>query len=347
MNESASGGNVCPSFGLDIYGYRVQIRCCARDVLEGLADDFAFFRTEAAEATRVIELLEQDPPYTLMPPATATVYTPRNVSYRHGGQTLVDYSGRGLGIHEHETGNFRLYSRERDLLYEGAYLFLLSQCGEALDARRLHRVHALGVSVAGKAALVLLPMGGGKSTLGSELLRYPEVELLSDDSPLIDRSGDVHAFPLRLGLLPGSEAGIPPEQLRRINRMEFGPKVLVNYTYFAHRVRARAVPSMLLLGRRSLGSSCEVRPVSGRTAMRELLSNCVVGLGLFQGMEFVLQRSMGEIVGKTRTAWSRLRASMHLVQRSAAYEVILGRDIHENGRVLVEFMKAAAPNWRK
>ncbi len=69
----------------------------------------------------------------------------------------------------------------------------------------MHRVHALALAVDRRAMLVLLPMGGGKSTLGAELLRHPDVQLLSDDSPLVDRAGRVHAFPLRLGLLPGHE----------------------------------------------------------------------------------------------------------------------------------------------
>jgi len=70
---------------LDIYGYRVAIRSSLCPVLENLAQDFAFFRTEAEPAdSHTIELLEGDPPYDKISDAKAVVYTPRNVSYRSG-----------------------------------------------------------------------------------------------------------------------------------------------------------------------------------------------------------------------------------------------------------------------
>lgn len=335
---------------LDIYGYRVTIRCSSAKVLEGLSDDFAFFRTkEPPGPSSLLELREEDPPYDELAPSRATVYTPRNVSYANGDLALIDYSGRALGIHHRPSGDFQLFSRHLDLLYEAAYLFVLSQCGEALDRRRLHRVHALGVSIAGRAALVLLPMGGGKSTLGSHLLRYPEISLLSDDSPLIDHAGNIHAFPLRIGLLPGSEGNIPSGQLRRIERMEFGPKLLVNYSYFADRVAPGAGPCLVLLGRRSLGTDCRVERAGKLAAIRSLLVNCVVGMGLFQGMEFVFSRGPFELVRKTGVALSRLRASLRLLARSEAYYLTLGRDREENARVVCELLKrmvARSPDQR-
>jgi len=330
------------SLSLDVYGYQTRVRSSSETVLKGLAEDFAFFRRDAISGGPVIELLERDPPFDSAPPLRATVYTPRNVSYRNGNLTLIDYSGRGLGIHNRETGDFSLYSRYLDLLYEGAYLFLLSQCGEALDARHLHRVHALAVSIEDRAALVLLPMGGGKSTLALHLLQFPEIAFLSDDSPLIDRAGNVHAFPLRLGLLPGAENSIPPEQIRVINRMEFGPKLLVNYSYFAERVRPIASPGLIFLGHRSLGTACEITEAGTLSALRAMFANCVVGLGLFQGLEFVLQRSPREVFAKVGIALSRLRASMRLLRRSRAYHLVLGRDSQENARALFEFLQRTA-----
>lgn len=331
------------SVSLNIYGYRAEIRSSCAAVLNSLGDDFAFFRSDSGAARMaVIELLEQEPPYDGLPPMKATVYTPRNVSYRAGPLIYVDYSGRALGIHNRETGSFRVFSRNLDLLYEAAYLFLLSQAGEALDAAHFHRVHALGISIEDHAALILLPMGGGKSTLASHMLRNSGVSLLSDDSPLIDRHGDVHAFPLRIGLLPGSEGAIPTAQLRRIERMEFGPKLVVNYSYFADKVRDRAEPGLVLLGRRSLGIHCEITPASKAAAMRAMFVNCVVGMGLFQGMEFVFTRGAGELLRKTNVVLSRLRASIRLLARSETYYLTLGRDPEENARVVWNLLNSAS-----
>lgn len=329
---------------LNIYGFRALVTCNSPAVLAGVREDFAFFEQdgETNEGIVHVELFEDDPPYDELPQAIATVFTPRNVSYRSGDVTYVDYSGRALGIHDRKRGGFQIFSRDADLLYEAAYLFLLSQSGEFFDAHGLFRVHALAVSIQNRAALVLLPMGGGKSTLGSELLRYPDIQLLSDDSPLIDRSGKVWAFPLRLGLLPGSEGTIPADKWRMIRRMEFGPKLLVNHSYFADRVVPDADPCLLFLGTRSLRNTCEITPASKVAALRSMFSNCVVGLGLFQGMEFVLQRGWLEIFRKAFTATARLRASIRLIARSEVYHLSLGRGREENGRVVVEHLRNCA-----
>lgn len=332
---------------LDIYGYQVEIRCASAGILDGLRDDFAFFSTGTfSQNYSVVEVIEGEPPYHELPPARATVYTPRNVSYRSGNLTLIDYSGRALGIHNRLTGNFRLYSRDLDLLYEATYLFLLSQCGEVLDAHGMHRVHALGVSVQGRAALVLLPMGGGKSTLGAHLLRYRDISLLSDDSPLVDSRGTIHAFPLRIGLLPGGEGSIPDNQLRRINRMEFGPKLLVNYSYFADRVVRAADPCLLLLGRRSLAATCSVHRAGKASVLRSLVVNCVVGMGLFQGMEFVFNRGPGELVRKAAVAFSRFKACFRLLSRCETYYVDLGRDAEHNAQTVRELLGSVVRSKR-
>lgn len=330
-----------PTF--DVYGYQFVIVGDGGWAEQGLASDFEFFSAEPAEDNPIrIELIDGEPPYDCVPSVEASVYTPRNVSYRHGPLTYIDYRGRALGIHDRATGNFRVTSRDKNLLYETAYLFLLSQISEFLDHRGLHRVHALAVDVAGRAVLVILPMGGGKSTLGADLLKYPDVKLISDDSPFVDRQGRVFAFPLHLGLLPGAEMTVPLQHQRTIDRMEFGPKILVNHSYFADRVAAQARPGLVFLGKRSLDMDCRIRPVNMSVAMRSMVANCVVGLGLFQGMEFIFQRSRWELANKARVAGSRLRNSWRLLRRSKNYELLLGRDQKRNARTLLDFAREHA-----
>jgi hypothetical protein len=355
----------------DIHGYRFGLAGDAPDALRALASDFEFFADAgaaagAAESARTgravvtIRIRNAAPGYAALPPVRASVYTPRNVSYKDGDVTIVDYHGRGIGLHDRRTGDFEITTLDPDLQYEACYLFLLSQMGEALDRRGLHRVHALGISLRGRAILVLLPMGAGKSTLGVELLRDPEVRLLSDDSPLIDRTGFVHAFPTRIGLLPGGGADapgpdvaasdaaaydaspqIPAEHLRTINRMNFGPKTFVDYRYFAPRVDAGAPCSFVFLGTRTLAAQGCVAPVSRAVALRRFTSDCIVGMGLFQGMEFFFQKSTGEILSRVPVSWSRLRASLAIIRRSQLLELQLGQDRASNARALLDHVRAA------
>lgn len=323
---------------INVHGCEFKITGNAESALQNVESDFRYFRTASTEAPFQIELAEEDPPYDQVPASPATVYTPRNVSLTEDGCTYVDYGGRALGIWHRSGRLLRLFSREPDLLYEAAYLFLLSRIGEYLDRCRMHRIHAMAVELHSRAILTIMPMGGGKSTLTHGLLRYPEFGFLSDDSPFISRDGRVHAFPLRLGLLPGGETGIPPEYLRRISRMEFGPKVLVNYEYFADRIRPSADPGIVFLGRRNLSTDCWIEPVSFREKHSSIMADCVVGLGLFQGLEFLLQRSPLELAGKIGTAWSRLVNAERLFAGSEVYRLMLGRDQDRNAEVVRDFI---------
>ena len=320
-----------------VYGYDFILDGNCGEAQKGLAEDFTFFSGESAATSPVTLVLNQDrPDYAGLPECDASVYTPRNVVYRDGARRILDFGGRGLGIHEPDQRRFTMTSESSDLVYEAGYLFLLSQIGQRADERGMSRVHAVAMSYRGRAILVMLPMGGGKSTLAAALLRHKGLRILSDDSPFIDRMGRLHAFPLRLGLLNGQEKQLPPEQLRLIERMEFGPKYLVNYSYFADRVTATAEPGMLLVGRRSLGERGRLEKSSYKTAMAAMVPHSIVGLGLFQGLEYILERSTGELVGKAGVALSRARNAHSLIRRSHNFVLHMGRDTEQNAQLVMD-----------
>ena len=99
---------------------------------------------------------------------------------------------------------------------------------------------------------------------------------------------------------------------------------------------------MFLIGERSLDSDCPLRPASSPAAWKEVLDNCVVGLGLFQGMEFIFSRSPSEVAAKFHVVLSRLRACRRLLRRSGVYHLKLGRDAGRNADVLLKALQEAA-----
>lgn len=328
------------SCSFDVYGFRFTVQSTAEEALTGIEQDFAFFRSDGPTGIN-INLIEEEPPVEGLPLSDAIVYTPRNVTYRRGHLRYVDYHGRALGIQDTKTGSYQLYARDCNLLYEATYLYLLSQIGRYLDGRGIHRIHALGITIKERAVVVLLPMGGGKSTLGLELLKNPDIQLLSDDSPFIDRKGNVLAFPLRLGLLPGSEKAVPAEHRRVIDRMEFGPKHLVNYSYFKNRVQPSAAPGIVFIGARTLAPTCRIEEAGPAAALKACVANCVVGVGLFQGLEFILHASPFELCKNSLVGASRLRNCIKLLSRSRAVcQIHLGRNSELNAETLVEYANA-------
>lgn len=324
---------------LNVYDCCFHLEGNAVEPIKMLKNEFRFFLSDSPVTNGIsVEILDEVLPYEELPTAVATTYTPRNIALTEGDCTYIAYSSKALGIWDRSKKLFRLYSSDPDYQYEAIYLFLLSRIGELLDVKQMHRIHSMALSYQGKAILAILPMGGGKSTICSALLQYQEFNFLSDDSPMIGADGSVHAFPLRLGLLPGNEKEIPEQYVRHIQRMEFGPKVLVDYEYFAHRVQPSAEPGIIFLGRRSLSEDCRIEPVGMVEQYKSILADCVVGLGLYQGLEFVMRSSPLELFAKVGIAWSRFSNARKLFAKSKVYRLVLGRDRVHNAETVRAFI---------
>jgi hypothetical protein len=64
-----------------------------------------------------------------------------------------------------------------------------------------------------------------------------------------------------------------------------------------------------------------------------------VGIGIYQGLEFVLQRSSWEVLSKGGLAASRLRNAVAMVQNAQAFEFVLGRDRQRNRMELLNLLR--------
>jgi hypothetical protein len=270
----------------------------------------------------------------------ASFVTTRNVVYQLDGQTIVDYFGRVVVVFDRASSTVLIEGDERDLVHEATYLFVLSRVGEHLDAAGLLRLHALALAGRQGAVVVLLPAGGGKSTLALRALQDADVRLLSDDTPLIDRRARVHAFPLRLGLSAQGAARLPPNQVRRIQRFEFPAKNVLALTAFADRVAEEAQPLRhIVLGQRSLGRDVSLERVSRRRAVAPLVRDGVVGLGIAQMAEYMLQRGWRDVAGKAGTATRRAAICARALAGAQTWQLQMGRDLERNWSALSTLLR--------
>jgi hypothetical protein len=325
----------------DFFGFRVAVKGsnAAAEIVEDVARDFSYFITGMAKADVQLELVCDPGPRVHLPQVKATIHTPRNIVYRVGDVSYIDYFGRALTISWAKHGLFRIFCLDRDLAHEIAFLTILSQVGQNLDQLGLHRVHALGVEAGGRAVLILLPMAGGKTTLALKLLGLESTRLLSEDSPLISGNGMVLPFPLRIGVRVGSEpSGIPLKYLRTVKRMEFGPKTLIDIEYFRENIASPCPIGAILLGERWLAGKSTIAPERRYSAINAFIKNSVVGLGLYQGVEFLLERSGWEVLGKAGVGLSRLRAGLRAIGRSQVFRFRMGPDAEESAEILVKFL---------
>ncbi|HEX9831438.1 MAG TPA: hypothetical protein VGA94_07100 [Thermodesulfobacteriota bacterium] len=326
----------------DFYGLTIGVSSSSPDLVEEVRRDFAYFHMPGAEGQVQVEMRLAPPPYAELPPLPASLITPRNVCFQNKKITYIDYFGQGLAIFNRVENLCIVYGTDLDLVHEIVFLFILSTVGKYLDGRGLHRLHALGVSYNNRGILLLLPSGGGKSTMGLELMRHPGFLLLGEDTPLIDRRGHILPFPLRLGVRPEQDTGIPSQYLRTMRRMEFDPKTLIDIEYFRDRLGKEVEPGMILVGERHLGEVSEITPLPRHRGFNALLKYMIVGLGVYQGMEFLLERGIWELLGKGGVAASRLYNSLRLLSRAPAYRFVLGRNTKKNFQTLLEFIRQKA-----
>jgi hypothetical protein len=336
---------------LDVYGLRIAVGGDWPDVVADVIRDFAWFEAGHAQPTGSngsgaqpppgvgVEIQRRTPDYERFSALDAAFVTPRNTVYQAGDVTVVDYFGRALSILDRSRDRLTLQGEDPQLVREAAYNFVLSRVGEHLDTLGLARLHALAIAGPDHAVALVLPSGGGKSTMALRALRDPSVRLLSEDSPILDRWGRLHPFPLRIGVNPGEADALPAEHVRRVERMEFHPKILVDLEAFAASVEPRPKTLRhLVIGRRSLGAETRLERMPRRFALAPLLRESVVGLGLYQGMEFVLQRGLRDTAGKLGVALSRSACCAGGLARASVWRMTLGRDHDRNWDTLRELV---------
>ena len=192
----------------------------------------------------------------------------------------------------------------------------------------------------------MLPSGGGKSTLTLRSLEADGAKLLSEDTPLLDRQGNLHPFPLRIGVNATDASSLPAgTNTRLVERMEFHPKLAVDLGAFADRIQATSVPLRhLVIGRRSLGRHARLERLPRRSAVGTLLREVVVGVGVYQGMEFVLQRGMRDVLRQSRPVLTRSVACAAALRNAQVWRLTLGRDHQRNWEALQPLLETACPD---
>ena len=308
------------------YGVGLQLASSSPQLLDNLRRDFHYFTPAGEPACKVsIEANLAPPPWERIPADFASQITPNALIYDRGSVRFNDYQHEALAIYDFAREEGEVWSENPDLLYEITYLLCLSRIGEIHDLKRIHRVHALGIEVDGKGALVLLPENGGKSTLCMEMIRRPEVRLLSDDTPLVSH-GKLLAFPSRIGIRGAKAAGIDPRFLRTMRRRNREPKTLLDVRYFKDRIASDVTPDAIFVGARRNANDSWIEPLSKARALRALIANLVLGLGLPQVVEFFLRGGGADAMRKFSIVRYRLAAVTSLLWRAKCYRLALGRD---------------------
>jgi hypothetical protein len=327
------------------YGFGIKVRSSDNQTIDNIHRDFSFFVDTNKTPDVHFEIFTVPPDYHSLPTLRPSSHSPRNFSYRYENLLFIDYFGKALLIVDSIKKEYRIFSSEPHLRHEIAFLSILSLVGQNFDARNIHRVHGLGLEINGKGVLILLPQGGGKTTLMLELLKYPNVKLISEDTPLINSSGEILPFPIRIGIDANAKLpDFPEKYLRLVKRMEFEPKYLLDIEYFKDKIAKYPCKLKFAFeGVRCLGNNSRIIPAPKLQMLRAFVINSVIGLGVYQGIEFLIQNSPLELIKKSALLASRLRNSCNAVLKTKTYTFLTGSDKNKNIETLINFLDKKSP----
>lgn len=323
---------------LNFYGVCISLESDSNGLLENIRRDFSYFVVDEKQADIIISAFNENPSYDQVPNVKASLYQPDYVAYDFGNLRYVDYNGKALTIYDYAKDIGDIYCKNETFLHEITYLLIHSRIGELLDKNGIHRVHALGFTYNGRVVILLLPPGGGKTTLALQLLKNENVKLISEDTPLLTRCLEVLPFPLRLGVSTDVKLDISNRYLRTFDRSKFGSKVLIDIEYFKGKVASVGKPDVVLLGERKPYNEATIYAIPRYGALLPFLSNVVIGLGLPQVMEHIMRVNFNNIVNMAGLAISRSIVSFRTIMNSEVYRFTIGTDTKKNAEVLLRFL---------
>jgi len=326
---------------LNIYAIGVQI-IAESPIIVNIGKDFEYFHdrdvNKTTDATIRLRAVKSKPPYERLKGLRASLYLPESISFDKEGVRYVDYQGKLLTVYNYRTEEGEIYSEDDQLMYEVVYLLIHSRVGELMDKKGKHRVHALGITVAEEGAVLLLPQGGGKTTLCLELLKNKSVKIISDDTPLINKKGYLFPFPLRIGIDQSHALDVPFEYIRTFNRRKYGIKKLIDIGYFSGQIAGTALCRFVFIGEREYSNNARIVNVGKIKAFSSLFKNCVIGLGLPQVVEYFLRNDRRDLAAKLMVVASRIAASIVVILRSKTLLFVMGLDSGKNAETLIRYI---------
>src|SRR6266540_1009423 len=345
-----------PSADFDLYGLHARIAGDWADVVSAIRLDFDWFESHAVDAPADVRVTVEHraPDYDSLGDVRAAYVTPQHTVYRLDGRTAVDYGGvvslvQAGGTHALVQGD------DARLARRAAFDFLLARAHDHLDAHGLPRVLGLGLGGAQGSVLVLLPPGGGKTTLALRALKEDGIRFFSETSPLLDRKGRMHPFPFPLWVRGDSAEAkeLPADHARRVTETNVR---LLELAAFVDRVARKPQPLRhIVLAHRSLAHDSRLEPVGRAHALAPLLRQSVMGFSFGDAVRFLVRRGGardpakeqrgGERVGTFRAAGAATRAAVRArcaaaaLQHALGWELSLGRDREGNWRALEQLLR--------
>lgn len=241
--------------------------------------------------------------------------------------------------------NGELFVDDSDLEQELSYLFLQSQMGLFWDNCDLHRIHCLSFVYKDKGNLLLLPSGGGKSTLALEMLNNKEFKILGDDFCLIDKDLKLWPLPFRFSFTEFHE--IPQDLAKktiRWQRRKFGAKLLLSTDHIANHILdlkkdQTIVCANIFVGKRwNKSQPAKASKANLFSALRALFRELIIGIGLPQVAEIILSNGLSGTIYLGSAFFKRSLLACALLRNCNLIKLELSANSRDNLKELIRYL---------
>jgi hypothetical protein len=323
---------------LNFHHHIILVSSNEEATIRKLQSEFNYFVQEKVESVHTtVEIFREVPPE--LPPMVAIKITQTCSIFKIGPRRYIDYQNQALTIWDKHEQSVRIYSLGSDRLFEISFLAIHSILSQELEKNGLSRVHALGVSMGKTNALIMLPTQGGKSTLLSHLLENPEVKILSDDMPLIDTKGRVHAFPSTISMETRPEDG-PLSKLdwTEFKRPQHPTKWMAGLSQLKDRIETKkpSGKTLLIAGFRLSKGQSILTPVPKWKMISPLFEHMILGIGLPQLLEMFFNFNLTDILKVIYHSLIRCFCAFQLLRKTKCFYFYMGPDRAYNAQLILD-----------
>lgn len=322
----------------NFYGFEVRVESESLEILDLLKKNFSYFynKKDSVKESFKLEVIISDNLDEIIPKKLiSTNQTINSITYEQGSIRYNDYYNCVVSKLDYTSNRAQLFGNNINRLHEVAYLIILSRQGKWSDQNSLHKVHAMAVNKDERNLIVMMPMKGGKTTLFTKFIDDESINLISDDTPMINNSGEVLSFPIRFGLENVDRykellASIEDEYKFKLNREQFGTKILVDTEKYKNRLGRVGEKNILIQGVRWRSDKCVLEKISKLRMLWFLKNHLIVGVGLPMVIEYFLENTIKDHFVNSKILLSRCISAINLVRKSESYICFMGHNVDEN-----------------
>ena len=328
---------------MKIQGLFIEINSKEEFLLSRLRTDFEFFIIEKYSHGPLLKIeteLVDNIPKDIIPKNLKPIFQRNNsITYEENGVRYNDYYGSVVSIFEAKKNSALILGKECEKLYEILYLFILSRSGKFGDLKGSHRIHAFAFVKNFTGLICMQPTRGGKSTLLTELLLNQNIEIISDDTPLLNTKGELLPFPLRVSL-----ESIPSELLLQqgdsylLKREFYKAKHSISMKAFNRPIAQKCNYYHFVEAHRSTYAYPYVKRMSSMRLFKSLFKHMVIGVGLPIIFEYFWESGSQDFIRKSVIFLRRLTLALRLSITHKGFELYLTTDTKKNAEALLELI---------